>query len=138
MITSGTTLTPTTPGVYRMWKKVSETDMNGLNGEDPYSVATVPWTQFFSPEDGLAIHTAYWHDNFGTQRSHGCINAAPRDARWLYFWSDPQMPPGWSMSAGVIEAPGSIVRVRTAAEPSPPERGYAKKVLEARLSTAPR
>jgi hypothetical protein len=138
MITSGTALTPSTPGVYRMWKKVSETDMNGLNGEDPYSVATVPWTQFFSPEDGLAIHTSYWHDNFGTQRSHGCINAAPRDARWLYFWSDPQMPPGWSMSAGVVEAPGSIVRVRTAVEPNPPERGYAKKVLEARLSTAPR
>lgn len=137
MISSGAKDTPTMTGVYRMWKKVSETDMNGLNGEDPYSVATVPWTQFFSPEEGLAIHTAYWHDMFGTVRSHGCINVAPQDARWLYFWSDPQTPPGWSMSAGVIELPGSIVRVRSAAEPDPPERGYAKKVLEARTVTRP-
>jgi hypothetical protein len=103
LVSSGGRETPTETGVYRMWKKVSETDMNGLNGEDPYSVATVPWTQFFSPEQGLAIHTAYWHNDFGTVRSHGCINVAPQDARWLYFWSDPQTPPGWSMSAGVLE-----------------------------------
>ena len=134
LVSSGGRETPTEPGVYRMWKKVSETDMNGLNGEDPYSVATVPWTQFFSPEQGLAIHTAYWHNDFGTVRSHGCINVAPQDARWLYFWSDPQTPPGWSMSAGVLEQPGSIVRVRSSKVPDPPERGYAIKVLEARMA----
>ncbi|HPH64093.1 MAG TPA: L,D-transpeptidase [Kofleriaceae bacterium] len=132
LVSTGGRETPTETGVYRMWKKVSETDMNGLNGEDPYSVATVPWTQFFSPETGLAIHTAYWHNDFGIVRSHGCVNVAPQDARWLYFWSDPQTPPGWSMSAGVVEQPGSIVRVRSAKDPDPPERGYAKKVLETR------
>jgi hypothetical protein len=137
MISSGSKETPTETGEYRMWLKESEADMNGLNGEDPYSVATVPWTQFFSPEKGLALHTAYWHDQFGTRRSHGCINLAPRDARWLYFWSDPQVPPGWTMAAGVVEAPGSIVRVRTKEEPSPPPKGYAKKVVEARQQNAP-
>ena len=65
------------------------------------------------------------------------MNLAPRDARWLYFWSDPQVPPGWTMAAGVVEAPGSIVRVRTKDEPAPPVRGYAKKVLE-RASSARR
>jgi hypothetical protein len=132
MVSTGGKDTPTETGVYRMWLKESEADMKGLNGEDPYSVATVPWTQFFSPEKGLALHTAYWHDQFGTRRSHGCVTLAPRDARWLYFWSDPQVPPGWTMAAGVVEAPGSIVRVRTKDEPSPPLRGYAKKVQEAR------
>jgi hypothetical protein len=132
MVSTGGKDTPTETGVYRMWRKVSETDMNGLNGEDPYSVATVPWTQFFSPEKGLALHTAYWHDQFGHTRSHGCVNLAPRDARWLYFWSDPQVPPGWSMAAGVVEAPGSIVRIRSKADPTPAEKGYAKKVLEVR------
>jgi hypothetical protein len=132
MVSTGGKETPTETGVYRMWRKVSETDMKGLNGEDPYSVATVPWTQFFSPEKGLALHTAYWHDQFGHVRSHGCVNLAPRDARWLYFWSDPQVPPGWTMSAGVVEAPGSIVRIRSKADPAPVEKGYAKKVLEAR------
>lgn len=128
MISSGGKETPTETGVYRMWLKESEADMKGLNGEDPYSVATVPWTQFFSPEKGLALHTAYWHDQFGRQRSHGCVNLAPRDARWLYYWSDPQVPPGWTSAAGVVEAPGSIVRIRSAADPTPELKGYAKKL----------
>lgn len=132
MVSTGGKETPTETGIYRMWVKESEADMKGLNGEDPYSVATVPWTQFFSPEKGLALHTAYWHDQFGVKRSHGCVNLAPRDARWLYFWSDPQVPPGWTMAAGVVESPGSIVRVRTKEDPNPPLRGYAKKVQEAR------
>jgi hypothetical protein len=137
LVSSGGTTTPTETGVYRMWLKESEADMKGLNGEDPYSVATVPWTQFFSPEKGLALHTAYWHDGFGTRRSHGCVNLAPRDARWLYFWSDPQVPPGWTMTAGMPEAPGSIVRIRTKDDPAPEAKGYAKKVLEARQQNAP-
>jgi hypothetical protein len=137
LVSSGGTTTPTENGVYRMWLKESEADMKGLNGEDPYSVATVPWTQFFSPEKGLALRTAYWHDQFGTRRSHGCVNLAPRDARWLYFWSDPQVPPGWTMAAGVVEAPGSIVRIRTKDDPAPEAKGYAKKVLEARQQNAP-
>ncbi|HEY4239840.1 MAG TPA: L,D-transpeptidase [Kofleriaceae bacterium] len=134
MVTTGAVKTPTDTGVYRMWMKESEADMNGLNGEDPYSVATVPWTQFFSPEKGLALHTAYWHDAFGTRRSHGCVNLAPKDARWLYFWSDPQVPPGWTMAAGVVEAPGSIVRVRSKDDPDPPLKGYARSVEELRAS----
>ena len=128
MVSAGLKDTPTDTGVYRVWKKVAETDMKGLSGEDPYSVATVPWTQFFSPEQGLALHTAYWHDKFGLPKSHGCVNLSPRDARWLYFFTDPQVPPGWSMAAGVVEAPGSIVRVRSKADPDPPVRGYAQKV----------
>ncbi|HEY3807392.1 MAG TPA: L,D-transpeptidase [Kofleriaceae bacterium] len=137
LVSSGAKDTPTETGVYRMWLKESEADMKGLNGEDPYSVATVPWTQFFSPEKGLALHTAYWHDGFGHARSHGCVNLAPRDARWLYFWSDPQVPPGWTMAAGVVEAPGSIVRIRSAADPNPELKGYAKKVAEARAEPSP-
>jgi hypothetical protein len=130
MVSTGKKDTPTETGVYRIWRKASEADMKGLSGEDPYSVATVPWTQFYSPERGLALHTAYWHDKFGTQRSHGCTNLAPRDARWLYFFTDPQVPPGWSMAAGAVEAPGSVVRVRSAADPNPPVRGYASKIEE--------
>lgn len=137
MISSGSKEYPTETGIYRMWLKESEADMKGLNGEDPYSVATVPWTQFYSPEKGLALHTAYWHDQFGVRRSRGCLNMAPRDARWLYFWSDPQVPPGWTMAAGVVEAPGSLVRVRSKADSSPPLRGYAKKVYELQQASTP-
>lgn len=133
MISSGTKETPTATGLYRMWLKESEADMKNLKAEDPYSVATVPWTQFFYPDDDLAVHTAYWHDAFGKPRSHGCVNLAPRDARWLYYWSDPQVPPGWTMTTGVVEAPGSVVRVRSALDPQPTVwKGYAKKVAEVR------
>jgi hypothetical protein len=137
LVSSGGKDTPTETGEYRMWLKESEADMKGLTGEDPYSVATVPWTQFFYPERGLALHTAYWHDQFGTRRSHGCVNLAPRDARWLYFWSDPQVPPGWTNAAGIVEAPGSIVRVRSKEDPNPEPKGYAKKVAEARQANGP-
>ena len=133
MISSGAKDTPTATGLYRIWLKNSEADMKNLKAEEPYSVATVPWTEFFYPDDDLALHTAYWHDGFGKPRSHGCVNLAPRDARWLYYWSDPQMPPGWTMTTGVVEAPGSVVRVRSAMDPQPTIwKGYAKKVAEAR------
>ena len=137
MISSGTKETPTQTGLYRIWLKESEADMKNLKAEDPYSVATVPWTQFFYSEDDLALHTSYWHDGFGKARSHGCLNLAPRDARWLYYWSDPQMPPGWTMTTGVVELPGSVVRVRSIADPNPQWKGYAKKVVEARQQNAP-
>jgi lipoprotein-anchoring transpeptidase ErfK/SrfK len=138
LVSSGAKDHPTAPGLYRMWLKESEADMKNLKSEDPYSVATVPWTQFFFPDDDLALHTAYWHDQFGKQRSRGCVNLAPRDARWLYYWSDPQVPPGWTMATGVVEMPGSVVRVRSAADPNPEWKGYAKKVVEARQLNAPR
>ncbi len=130
MVSSGLKDTPTDTGTYRVWKKASEADMKGLSGEDPYSVSTVPWTQWFFPEEGLALHTSYWHDRFGWPKSHGCVNLAPVDARWLYFFTNPQVPPGWSMAAGVVEAPGSIVRVRSKTEPNPPMKGYAQKIGE--------
>jgi hypothetical protein len=137
LVSSGAKDTPTQTGLYRIWLKESEADMKNLKAEDPYSVATVPWTQFFYSEDDLALHTAYWHDGFGKPKSHGCLNLAPRDARWLYYWSDPQVPPGWTMTTGVVEAPGSVVRVRSAADPNPQWKGYAKKVVEARQQNAP-
>jgi lipoprotein-anchoring transpeptidase ErfK/SrfK len=137
MVSSGKKETPTTTGIYRMWVKESEADMKNLKSEDPYSVATVPWTQFFYPDEDLAIHTAYWHDAFGQVKSHGCVNLAPKDARWLYFWSDPQVPAGWTMAAGVVEAPGSIVRVRSKADPNPALKGYARQVDEVRRQNSP-
>lgn len=137
MFSSGAKNTPTETGLYRVWLKEAESDMKNLRAEDPYSVATVPWAQFFYPEEDLALHTAYWHDGFGKPRSRGCVNLAPRDARWLYFWSDPQVPAGWTMTTGVVEAPGSVVRVRSSADPNPQWKGYAKKVVEARQQRAP-
>ena len=45
--------------------------------------------------DGYALHAAYWHDQFGTPRSHGCINLAPKDAARLFAFTKPEVPEGW-------------------------------------------
>jgi len=135
LISSGSGKHPTATGIYRMRVKFAETDMSGQMADDaPYSVATVPWTQYFARD--LALHTAYWHDKFGTRRSHGCINLSPIDSRFLYFWSDPDVPAGWSMSHGVRERPGSIVRIRSRDDPDPEPVGYAKLVYEDRKRKA--
>ncbi len=133
LISSGTRKNPTETGIFRIWIKFSETTMSGRMGEsDAYSVATVPWTQFY--ENDFALHTSYWHDRFGQQRSHGCINLSPRDARFVYFWSDPQVPKGWSMANGTTDSPGSMVRVHSKADPNPEFKGRGKRVYEQRLA----
>ena len=41
-----------------------------------------------------ALHGAFWHGNYGVQMSHGCVNLAPLDAKWLFFFTNPAMPRG--------------------------------------------
>ena len=134
MVATGSKKHPTGTGIFRIWVKFAEKNMSDLAGEDPYSVATVPWVQFY--DKGLALHTSYWHDKFGTRRSHGCTNLAPADARFLYFWSEPTVPPGWSMAKGTIEHPGSMVRIRSRDDPEPQFQGYALDVFQARQASS--
>ena len=63
-----------------------------VTGEE-FELQDIPYVQYF--EGGYALHAAYWHDDFGKPRSHGCINLAPEDARRLFFWTEPKVPPGW-------------------------------------------
>jgi hypothetical protein len=53
----------------------------------------VPWTQNFSGPH--AIHSAYWHDEWGDLKSAGCVNVSPRDGQWLFGFTEPAVPPGW-------------------------------------------
>ncbi len=131
LVSSGTRKNPTETGIFRIWIKFSETSMSGRMGEsDAYSVSTVPWTQFY--ENDFALHTSYWHDHFGQKRSHGCVNLSPRDSRFLYFWSEPEVPIGWSMANASTARPGSMVRVHSKADPDPEFKGAALKVQSAR------
>jgi lipoprotein-anchoring transpeptidase ErfK/SrfK len=36
---------------------------------------------------GYSLHGTYWHSNFGTPMSHGCVNLSIADAKWLYEWA---------------------------------------------------
>jgi hypothetical protein len=110
LVSSGGPASPTPEGLFRIWIKFAERDMSGEVGGRPYRVEQVPWAAFF--EGDFGFHAAYWHDRFGQARSSGCINLSPADARWLYFWSDPHVPAGWTMAYGAETLPGSWVRVR--------------------------
>jgi hypothetical protein len=94
---------------------------------DVYSVADVPWTMYY--DHNFALHTSYWHDGFGGKRSHGCINLAPHDARVLYRWSSPDVPPGWIAVYADADNPGSLVRTHSTHAPEPELRGYARTMI---------
>jgi hypothetical protein len=36
---------------------------------------------------GHALHGTYWHNNFGTPMSHGCVNLPMDVAEWMYTWA---------------------------------------------------
>jgi lipoprotein-anchoring transpeptidase ErfK/SrfK len=37
--------------------------------------------------EDYALHGAYWHNNFGTPMSHGCVNMNVADAGWIFDWA---------------------------------------------------
>jgi len=81
-------------GLFKVQQKYISTTMNATDPIDGfYEVEEVPWTLYY--HRGYALHGAYWHTDFGKVRSHGCTNIAPVDARWIYYWSDPEVPPAW-------------------------------------------
>jgi len=71
---------------------------------EAFDLRDVPYIQYF--HSGYALHGAYWHDDFGKVRSHGCINLAPTDAAWLFEWTEPAVPSGWhgarNLAAGTL------------------------------------
>jgi hypothetical protein len=73
------------------WRKMVSRHMSGGDRVSGYDLPGVGWTILFSGT-GAAIHSTYWHNDFGTPRSRGCINVAPEDGKWLFRWSNPPVP----------------------------------------------
>jgi lipoprotein-anchoring transpeptidase ErfK/SrfK len=71
----------TLPGVFNVYRKYEKTRMTAYD----YDTPDVPWTMYYS--GGFAIHGAYWHNNFGTPVSHGCVNLRVPEAQALYEWA---------------------------------------------------
>jgi lipoprotein-anchoring transpeptidase ErfK/SrfK len=71
----------TLPGKFKVYVKYDETRMRGAD----YDTPDVPWTMYYS--GAFAIHGAYWHNNFGTPVSHGCVNLRVPEAKALYEWA---------------------------------------------------
>lgn len=72
----------TLPGTFNVYVKYTQTRMVGPD----YDTPDVPWTMYYY--QGFAIHGAYWHNNFGTPVSHGCVNLRVDEAKLLFDWAD--------------------------------------------------
>ncbi len=91
------------------WKMLSA-DMSGLDGGKPWLVDEVPWVHYY--QGNYAIHGAWWHNDFGRPRSHGCVNLPPADARFLFDWTEPVLPDGWyAVSSYFPVVPGTLVEL---------------------------
>ena len=98
-ISSGLPGTPTPTGEFRIWVKLRYTKMEGGRGRYYYNLPNVPYTMFFSNDKvpswkGYGLHGTYWHNSFGTPRSHGCVNLPTPMAEKLYYFVGPSLPDG--------------------------------------------
>ncbi len=81
LISTGIAGYNTERGQFRIDVKYRFDDMVGAG----YNLKDVPYTMYYY--ESYAIHGTYWHRNFGTQMSHGCVNLDTDDAKWLYYWA---------------------------------------------------
>jgi lipoprotein-anchoring transpeptidase ErfK/SrfK len=81
VVSTGTWRYPTVTGQYRIYVKLTSTAMSGPG----YYLPGVPYTMYFY--QGYALHGTYWHSNFGTPMSHGCVNLRTPDAEWLFHFA---------------------------------------------------
>ncbi len=113
VISSGFGDNPTVTGTFRIWVKIAMQDMQGGSraAGDAYHVTEVKHVQYFHAD--YAFHGTYWHSNFGTPMSRGCINMTEEDAEWLFSWASPYMydddDDGWMFSTEIN--PGTLVLV---------------------------
>lgn len=99
----------TPKGTFYVFSKMPSKHMGDgrLSGNpEDYELPGVPWTTFFETS-GVAFHGTYWHDDFGTPRSHGCVNMRSEEAKWLFRWVTPVNDPytieqrGWGTRVDV-------------------------------------
>jgi lipoprotein-anchoring transpeptidase ErfK/SrfK len=107
--------TPT--GVFRIWTKIRSTKMSGGSKElgTYYYLPNVPYVMFFYNDEvpmhiGYSLHGTYWHDNFGTPMSHGCVNMKTEEIAELYHWAQPDLQGKTSMRASA-DNPGTLIYI---------------------------
>ena len=101
-VSTGLPWYPTPKGEYRIWIKLRFTKMEGGQGKYYYYLPNVPYVMFFEGSGipgwrGYGLHGTYWHNDFGTPRSHGCVNLPTPIAERLFYWTTPTLENGqWS------------------------------------------
>lgn len=100
----------TIQGAFRIREKHITATMDGdgaAPGENPYSIEDVPYVMYF--KGSYALHGAFWHNNWGHKMSHGCVNLAPVDARFIFQWVTPSLPQGWHGAWSTRDEQGTLV-----------------------------
>jgi lipoprotein-anchoring transpeptidase ErfK/SrfK len=87
-VSTGTQEGSTPLGDHAVWRKLISVRMAANTVASSYDLPGISWTTLFVG-DGVAIHGATSHNDFGTVRSHGCVNCKPEDAKWIFRWSQP-------------------------------------------------
>ena len=93
LVSTGKAPFATPLGEYDVWRKRPLVRMSwyyGPNNPYNYDLPDVPWVLSF--QGAFTIHGTYWHKNFGTPMSHGCVNMYTPDANWVYHWSPMKTP----------------------------------------------
>ena len=80
-VSTGRASFPTIQGTFSIYVKFEKRDMKG----EDYDLKDVPWIMYFYQSYGL--HGTFWHNDFGTPRSHGCVNMPTPEAEWTYRWA---------------------------------------------------
>jgi hypothetical protein len=110
--TQGEHPTATPPGKYVIYSKLPSKHMGSVAGGEEveasggFTLPGVPWTSFFLSPGGYALHGTYWHNNFGLQMSHGCVNMPNEHALFIFRWSTPIFDPTKIESAADWEVTG--------------------------------
>ena len=92
-------------------RKYISLHMAGGSKASGWETPAVAWSSIFAT-DGVAIHSTYWHNNYGYPMSHGCVNVPPEIAKFIFRWSSPVC----GYDPGVIEVSdysGTNVKVIT-------------------------
>lgn len=75
------------------WKDRVATMSNEKSEPKVLWFSDVPHIQYLRAP--LAMHVAYWHEDYGNPKSAECVNVSPEDGRWLFEWTEPRVPEGW-------------------------------------------
>jgi lipoprotein-anchoring transpeptidase ErfK/SrfK len=96
-------------GKFAIWRKLVSLHMSGGTTGGGWDLPGIGWTSLFAGS-GVAIHSTFWHNNFGEPMSRGCVNARPEDAKWIFRWTQPVVPidPG---DVSVVWPGGTTVEV---------------------------
>ena len=100
----------TPAGAHTVLFKKATSRMTGGTGNNAYDLPGVPFPTYITWK-GVAIHGAYWHNDFGRPSSAGCLNVPAPVARWFWRWTTPNAPYEAAIYYAPKDAKGTIVQV---------------------------